>query len=161
MSLPILVGGTVLLCEGFLDHHCHPIESESPRPWHSQTSQFCCAPWVHKGIFGGGRTEVQQPYLLLSIVVQIFILNSVSCQGMRGWPAVRTPSVPGHLAFIGMEPLIFHAQNLASVVYQAGSWQLVGGTADAQEQLQCCKTPTCKVVLSLIPTLPSILLNLK
>lgn len=46
---------------------------------------------------------------------------------------VRTPSVPGHLAFTGMELLIVHAQNLASVAYQTGSWQLLTGTADAEE----------------------------
>lgn len=52
---------------------------------------------------------------------------------MGGWPAVKTPSVPGHLASIGMQPLIVHAQNLAGVAYQTGSWQLVAGTADTQE----------------------------
>lgn len=74
---------------------------------------------------------MQQLYLLFSIVVQIFILNRVSCQSMGGWPAIRTPSVPGHLASIGMQLLIVHAQNLALVAYQACSWQLVTGTADA------------------------------
>lgn len=76
---------------------------------------------------------MQQLYLLFSIVVQIFILNRASSQSMGGWPAIRTPSVPGHLASIGMPPLKVHAQNLAGVAYQANSWQLVAGTADAQE----------------------------
>ena len=84
---------------------------------------------------------MQQLYLLLFIVVK----NSSTeycVMSEHERLAVRTPSVSGHLAFTGMELLIVHAQNLASVAYQAGSWQLVTGTADAQEQLQCCKTPT-------------------
>lgn len=74
---------------------------------------------------------MQQLYLLFSIVVQISILNRVSCQSMGGWPAIRIPSVLGHLASIGMQPLIVHVQNLAVVAYPACSWQLVTGTADA------------------------------